>query len=512
LLKGPDSPRVNSYQSSSKTTQVVDLIRSNRSSTEPSQPFTGRPKAPSVSKDGKRTLEHHVGKFPAQTSPTFVIHSGPPVKRGPQAQARDARVENENIRDFADFIRSTGPEQVKTLPKLPEKSGSRPTTAISGTRTPPKGPVPKSPRTLMKTQPGLNPIIAPLISENKALKKGGTRLQAREPTINRNDESSDLIDFIRQGPPAERNDGEHRIPRTVAPVRSTMDSDDMQPLGNGKAKDANSVATTHSSVNSRTGLLDSSNRQKSKPAAAQPVEYRAPRFSEPPQPPSRKQRRVRDPYAFEDSDEADEASHTPKAHAQEESLLDFLNSVPPPEANIEPPPLDIRPNAAKGLQRKTSASMRSRFSRSGSSSTSTKTTTTTKGSSQVKTTTSTPIASYRGSGNTGRIQEEPSYPAQQSYSKAESYNSVPPGQAVNVERQRNGVPKPVSKPIQARPAARNDSDSMRDLADFLKNSGPPEPVAPPMAAGHGMNGNGMGSKEEGGGFARMFSRRKRSVA
>ncbi|MCJ1247648.1 hypothetical protein MMC30_004863 [Trapelia coarctata] len=514
-MEGPDSPRVNSYQSSSKTTQVVGLIRSGRSSTEQSQPVMGRPKAPSISKEAKRNLETNVGNFPTTTGPTFVIHSGPPVKRGPQAQARDARVENENIRDFADFIRSTGPEQVKTLPKLPEKAGSRPTTATNGTRTSPraspKGPVPTSPRTLTKAQPGLNPIIAPLISENKALKKGGTRLQAREATISRNDESSELIDFIRQGPPAERNDGKHRIPRTVAPFRNTMDSDDMQPLGNGKAKDANSVATTHSSVNSRTGLLDSSNRQKSKALVSQPVENKPSRFNEPTQPPSRKQRRVRDPYAFEDSDE-DEASHTPTAHNQEESLLDFLNSVAPPEANIEPSPLDIRPTAAKGLQRKTSASMRSRFSRSGSSSTSTKTTTTTRGSSQVKTTTSTPIGSYRGSGNTGRIQEEPSYPTQQSYRKAESFSSSSPGQASNVERQRNGFQKPVSKPIQARPAARNDTDSMRDLADFLKNSGPPEPVAPSMATGQGMNGNGMGSKEESGGFARMFSRRKRSVA
>ena len=500
---------MNTYQPSSKTTQVVGLLRSGRNSTEQSQPAPGRPKAPSISKDVKRNLESNVGNFPTATGPTFVIHSGPPVKRGPQAQARDARVENDNIRDFADFIRSTGPEQTKTLPKLPEKSGSRPMTAVSSTRTSPKGPVPTSPRTLMKAQPGLNPIIAPLISENKAIKKGRTRLQAREPTISRNDESSDLIDFIRQGPPVERNDGKHRIHRAVAPFRSTRDSDDMQLFDNGKAKDANSVATTHSSVNSRTGLLDSSNRKKSKAAASQPAENKLSRFNEPPQPTSRKQRRVRDPYAFEDSDEEDETSHTPTAHNQEESLLDFLSSVPPPEANTEPPPPDMRSNAAKGLQRKTSASMRSRFSRSGSSSASTKTTTTTKGSTQVKTTTSTSISSYRGSGNTGRIQEEPSYPVQQSYRKMEPYNSVSPGQIATMEGQRNGVRKPVSKPIQARPAARNDMDTMRDLAEFLKNSGPPEPVAPPMAAGQGMNGSGM--KEESGSFARMFSRRKRSV-
>jgi len=506
---------VNSYQSSSKTTQVVGLIRSGRSSTEQSQPVTGRPKAPSISRDVKRTPESNVGNFPAPSGPTLVIHSGPPVKRGPQAQARDARIENDNIRDFADFIRSTGPEQVKTLPRLPEKtaSGSRPTSAVNGTRPSPKGPVPTSPRTLVKVPPRLNPIIAPLITENKALKKGGTRLQAREPTISRNDETSDLIDFIRQGPPPERNEGKHRIPRTVAPFRNTLDSDDMQPLGNGKSKDANSVATTHSSVHSRTGLLDSSNRQKSKAVSSPPAEHRLSRFNEPAQPPRRKQRRVRDPYAISDSDAEDEASHTPTGQNQEESLLDFLNSVPPPpEAKIESPPLDVRPIAVKGLQRKTSASMRSRFSRSASSSIATKTTTTTKGSTQVKSSTSTPIASYRGNSSSGRIQEEPSYPGQQTYRNADSYSSVSPGQAANMDRPRNGIPKPVAKPIQARPAARNDMDSMRDLADFLKNSGPPEPVGPPTSAGQGMNGSGMGLRDDSGGFARMFSRRKRSVA
>lgn len=502
---------MNSYQSSSKTTQVVGLLRSGRSSTEQSQPVTGRPKAPSISKDVKRMPESNVGNFPAPSGPTFTIHSGPPVKRGPQAQARDARIENDNIRDFADFIRSTGPEQVKTLPRVPEKtaSGSRPTTAVNGTRSSPKGPVPTNPRTLVKAPPGLNPIIAPLISENKALKKGGTRLQAREPTISRNDETSDLIDFIRQGPPAERNDGKHRIPRTVAPFRNTLDSDDMQPLGNGKSKDANSVATTHSSVHSRTGLLDSSNRQKSRAVPSPPAGHRPSRFNEPAQPSGRKQRRVRDPYAVSDSDEEDDASHTPTGQNQEESLLDFLNSVPPPEANVEPPPLDVRP---KGLQRKTSASMRSRFSRSASSSTSTRPTPTTKGISQVKSNTSTPITGYRGNSSSARIQEEPSYPGQQTHSEAHSYTSLSPGQSANMGRPRNEISKPVAKRIQARPAARNDMDSMRDLADFLKNSGPPEPVRSPMSAGQGMNGGGTVSKEDGGGFTRMFSRRKRSVA
>ena len=522
-LKGPDSsPRSPSYQSSSRTGHVVNMVRSGRNSAEPARPATMRSHASSVSKEVKRAIE---------SGPTLVIHSGPPVKRGPQAVARDARVEVDTTRDFADFIRSTGPEPAKSLPNLPAETNSRPTssrptTALYGARNS-SGSGPRVPRTLVKSSTGVNPIIEPLISENKALKKNSSRLQPRDATISRNDESSDLIDFIRQGPPLERNDANRRIPRTVAPFRNTMESDEIEALGHSKAKDSNSMASTvdslvtkslHSSVNSRTGLLDTSNRQTTKALTSPPVSRRPHRFDEPAQPPMRKQRRVKDPYNIDYTDEEDEESHTPKPQNQEESLMDFLNSVPPPsQAQATPAPLRISNQTAKTVQRRNSASMRSRFSRSGSSSNAVKTISAKSGS--QTTNTPKPLTSNTGgNGNTARtpqspgIREEPQPLPQQPQSKSETLSSTSSTYGASADKQHTGVSKPIIKPALARPATRVDVASTRDLADFLKNSGPPEVMQKPVLAGPNYGGSGVRlQKGESGGFARMFSRRKRSI-
>ncbi|MCJ1322209.1 hypothetical protein MMC15_007556 [Xylographa vitiligo] len=525
--QGPESPRASSYHSPSKTTQVVNMIRSGRTSVEQPRPPTGRSTLQPVNgvnglrsnpADTKQTLASEIGNVSAPSGTGFVIHSGPSLKRGPQPVARDARVENENTRDFADFIRSTGPEQTKSLPKPPmarPTSGPRPQSAVNGVR-PHRTSQSTVPRTVGKTTSGLNPIIAPLISENKLIKKGGPRLQARDATISRGDETSDLIDFIRQGPPGERTEGNHRIPRTVAPFRNTMDSDDIRNLM-GKAKDTNSVASIqdssftkslHSSVNSRTGLLDSSNRQTPKVYPQPAAEKRPARYEDPIQP-MRKQRRVRDPYAIDFDSDGDDESHTPKPQQKEESLLDFLNSVPPPQASNSPPPLDV----SRSMARKTSTSVRSRFTRSSSSSTAIKqppinslppnTANTTNPSQRVRN-------DAARSPSYGVPREDSSQSTQQPHSKFDTYKSTSPTNGVPMGRPRGAVPKSPGRPIQARPAARDDIDSMRDLADFLKNSGPPEPPIV-TGAGRAYGRSGVPEKEEGGGFSRMFSRRKRGA-
>ncbi|MCJ1404726.1 hypothetical protein MMC11_007952 [Xylographa trunciseda] len=526
-IEGPESPRALSYHSPSKTTQVVNLMRSGRTSAEQPGPPTGRSTLQPMKAvnglrsnpaDAKQILASEIGNVSAPTGTSFVIHSGPSLKRGPQPVARDARVESENIRDFADFIRSTGPDQTKSLPKPPvprPTSGPRPQSAVNGVRSP-KTLQPAAPRTVGKTTSGLNPIIAPLISESKLIKKGRPRLQARDATISRSDETSDLIDFIRQGPPGERNDGNHRIPRTVAPFRNTMDSDEIRNL-NGKAKDTNSVASTqdssftkslHSSVNSRTGLLDSSSRQTPKAYTQPAVEKRPARYEDPVQP-VRKQRRVRDPYEIDSDSDGDDESHTPKPEQKEESLLDFLNSVPPPQAINSPPPIDV----SRSMARKNSTSVRSRFTRSSSSSTAIKQPPT----KPLSQTTASVIPSGQRVKNDavrspsyGVLREGAPHLTEESHSKSDTYKPTSPTHAANMDRPRGAVPKSAGRPIQARPAARDDTDSMRDLADFLKNSGPPEPAIV-TGAGRGYGRTGVPEKEEGGGFSRMFSRRKRGT-
>ncbi|MCJ1282758.1 hypothetical protein MMC26_002083 [Xylographa opegraphella] len=526
-LQGPESPRAPSYHSPSKTTQVVNTVRSGRTSVEQPRPSTGRSTVQPVNGinglrsnpvDTKQTLAFEIGNVSAPSGTSFVVRPGPSLKRGPQPVARDARVENENIRDFADFIRSTGPEQTKSLPKTPVSRpapGPRPQSAANEVRSQSTSQL-TVPRTAGKTNSGLNPIIAPLILENKHTKKGGPRLQARDAAISRSDETSDLIDFIRQGPPDERTEGNHRIPRTVAPFRNTMDSDEIRNL-NGKAKDSNSLASTqdssftkslHSSVNSRTGLLDSSSRQTPK-AFTQPAAEKLPARYEDPIQPARKQRRVKDPYPIEFDSDGDDESHTPKPQQKEESLLDFLNSVPPPQAGNSPPPIDV----SSSMARKNSTSVRSRFTRSSSSSTATE---------QPPTKSLPPISANvvnpgqrvkndatRGP-SYGDPRQDSSYKTQQPHSKLDAHKPASPPTSVHTDRPRGAVPKSPGRPIQARPAARDDMNSMRDLADFLKNSGPPEPLIV-TGTGRAYGRNGAPEKEESGGFSRMFSRRKRGA-
>jgi hypothetical protein len=174
------------------------------------------------------------------------------------------------------------------------------------------------------------------------------KYQARGATVDYKDDNSDLIDFIRRGPPSAG--GNPRIPRAVAPFRTTMDSDQLSAAVGGRAVDAQlredelrssqaSNATDYSvppsvqsSVNSHSALL-----ARNKPMSYDTVDDDMPM-------PKRKTRRVRDPYAIDFSDEedledGDDLAPMPKKkpQTQEESLIDFLNNcAPPPEPTVRP--------------------------------------------------------------------------------------------------------------------------------------------------------------------------------
>ncbi|MCJ1357005.1 MAG: hypothetical protein MMC33_007001 [Icmadophila ericetorum] len=522
-IEGAEEPRWSSYQqtgpgspkSPSRNDRPSSLQSQTRRSGVPtpkglnglrSNPSNEKPR--SVSSVSNYSMANN-----ASAKPSFQITSGPSIKQGDRPIAREPTVESGSTRDFADFIRSTGPEQTKSLPKIPPPrptTGSRPASAISGSTTTASN---TGPRTVGKGRTGIIPVSA---VKAKTLKKNN-RLQARDATINRNDETSDLIDFIRQGPPAERNEGNHRIPRTVAPFRSTMDSDEIQALGQGRTRDTNSVASTmdssfqnkslHSSINSRTGLLES-NRNTSRISKSSSFEKKRPSAVDDTPMPKRKQRRVRDPYAIDtDSEEDDDAMNTPRAREnKEESLLDFLNSTPPGSQVFGRSTIESIPesNGSNGrtLQRKVSApSMRAQFATSGASG----------NASRVMGSNHSP----QSSANRGRVDKQqssspygpretsPHLPVQTT-SKLDQFRPTQPTYAAHMDRNRKASisNRAAAKPIQAR-GERGDVDGMRDLANFLKNSGPPEeitsrptPVAP---------------VKQGGGFSRMFSKRKKSI-
>ncbi|KAJ8129579.1 hypothetical protein O1611_g4052 [Lasiodiplodia mahajangana] len=258
------------------------------------------------------------GKYGNATSKAL-----PPVssrnRTGPVAQARDARVPRESIQDFADFIRSTGPPGVG----MPRTNGS-----FSGSSNPARS------------------IAGHSITKSSSMEvRRGPKLQARDAVVNTSSESSELIDFIRRGPPST-NGNNHRIPRTVAPFRNTQDSDYMTSAVGGKAVDAiipnvrTSQASTNiteasapSSMNSQSALLNKSNGRQI---------YTGNNFDEDDMMPKRTRRHIRDPYAidYSDGEDDDDDQFDPNPRPppkKEESLIDFLNNYPPPPEPLVQP-------------------------------------------------------------------------------------------------------------------------------------------------------------------------------
>ncbi|CAK7202977.1 hypothetical protein SEUCBS139899_005704 [Sporothrix eucalyptigena] len=316
-------------------------------------------------------LSGPVPRSPRSIAPS--VNSMSSRARGPGPQARDARVPRESLADFAEFIRGTGPSGGSVVPPAP--------VSRSGTMN---GSVSNAMR-------GLNGAAAmsktSIDSGRVSTFSSRQRYQAREAVVDK-DDNSDLIDFIRRGPPNAGGVSNPRIPRTVAPFRTTMDSDQMSGAVGGRAVDANipslrysaaSTSVTESSMGSSAGLLKKDQKQPSPRIGAG---QNANMFGGPDDMPvpKRKTRRVKDPYAIDLSDEEDEfdmplpgSGRRPPPAAKEESLLDFLNSVPPP-VDSNPVLFDIpqtrnRQQPPVPKKKASAPSLMSRFTRNNSSST-----------------------------------------------------------------------------------------------------------------------------------------------
>lgn len=291
--------------------------------------FGARPRTTSnnsISKTAGFYASEAADKMP---SPTASRHShksnGSRVRNGPMA--RDARVENESIGDFADFIRSTGPpkgrDDFAVLPPTSHSNGSGPRSNMS------------APRSV--------PIQTPMSSANR------NRLQARDAIVHA-DGTSELIDFIRTSGPVG-NSIEPRSTRlsTLAEVRDSVIT---------TTSVAPSVQSSVGTINSNTALLSSHKKPvgaAAKSAAAPPLFSAFPEEED--MMPKKTRRRIRDPYAIDFSDEDDEDlfSDTPvpaaKPKRQEESLMDFLNSVPPPPPQ-QPQRFDLGPSSPPPKEKK----------------------------------------------------------------------------------------------------------------------------------------------------------------
>ncbi|KAF4457706.1 hypothetical protein F53441_400 [Fusarium austroafricanum] len=408
----------------------------------------------SAATDMKRSSVHHrIGddRVKPLSSPSS---SKPRVSAAP----RDARIPSESTADFAEFIKSTGPA-----------GDSRPMQVrnVSNPNTPGK---------------------TSLDSRRVSSTSTRNRYMPRDAVVESRSGNSDLIDFIRQGPPGANN---NRIPHNIAPWDTTGTEEPSS--GGGKAVDASipdirysqasthgtesSMPSIHSSINSNTALLKS----KAQPAPTSKM------FDDDDMMPKRKTRRVKDPYAidFSDEDEDDDVLlATPKPPAKkEESLAEFL-------MNYEPPPEPVStPISQKMPKKKASApSLIGRFTRKESSHSNTAPT-----SPQGNDTRS--LNSRGGFRNYIPIQVNvPS--GYDKYGLPTGENSSRPSQPVSSASSGRRVPM---KKFEPRDAVSNVSRTS-DLAAFLRTSEPPpEPVmAPPPP-----------KEESSSGLSKMFSRRKK---
>ncbi|KAF2435802.1 hypothetical protein EJ08DRAFT_289845 [Tothia fuscella] len=358
---------------------------------------------------------------------------------------REPRVMTDDTRDFADFVRSTRPTVDQPLVPLTSPNGDKPL---------PNALTSSSDVRLASARLGLaqpDPHSLPPLARSSSRSK----LVPREPDV-KGGGSDDLIDFIREGPPSARSNGQHRIPRTVAPFRSTMDSDDLGALGS--FGDFTALSSPHTSINSNgkqssaptvnssTGLLSAQKQTPSnRPSQSS--------LSAPPSQIVRKTRRVKDPYAIDSDDEDDDLltalPNGRKPTANEESLADFLKNSEPPKANA-PAPIKSATNGVNGVARQ-----------------------------------NLPNGLKNNVPNT-TVRQNGARPRSRSNTLTSQTSAAPPVRAPGTPTISAG-PKIPMKRIEARAAGATRNGfggngfhySMNDMADFLRSSGPVESrVAP----------------------------------
>ncbi|TLD24666.1 60S ribosomal protein [Venturia nashicola] len=288
--RGPASPRIISTPSSGRRTPSAhDMAAAAPLKPEPATKATVISQPTIQPPPMKKGYIPRVSEFRRSLTPLSLASRPEPMNTNTRKSGflpREPRVMTDDTRDFADFMRST-----------------KPTT---------------------------EPVLVPLVrspSDSKLLNKvqplrafSRQKLVAREPDV-KGGESADLIDFIREGPPSVHSTGEHRIPRTTAPFRSTADSDHLNALGSSVQTGTTPAAapTSALSQNGQTGLQSSG-------SGMPPI--------------ARKTRRVKDPYAIDSDDEDDYLTSLPSSRPpqqEEESLADFLRNTEPPRAPAQAP-------------------------------------------------------------------------------------------------------------------------------------------------------------------------------
>ncbi|KAL1794503.1 hypothetical protein ACET3X_007924 [Alternaria dauci] len=490
LVKGQDTVKFTLTPESVRTTNESPVMKKAepRKSSASSASVTVYPRTDASDKNfGTANLPNITA--PRAKGPTATSSHKPSPSRKviTRPLARDPKIENESMRDFADFIRSTGPSPGQEKPIQPfvniSNNNSRPgshSTSSLGRKlsTSNKHSNSANNTTATRTRPSMEP-----------------RSPAGLSTGN-----GDLIDFIRQGPP-DANHKQPRIPKNIAPFRTTVDSDTFDTMLGGHggvesayesraaATEANAAESAYGSaastlesktstatINSRTGLIAS-------PSVVQPAYSGGPGQlsgsmaagggGDAMEGITKTRRRIKDPYAIDlsdededdddDGDEEDEdqltalptptgnqnerqlQQHQPAqrqmpSRQREESLMDFLNGMDPPSGNAasnKPQPFLLSEETIAAAKARAAAS---------------------------------------AAAGTGQNGSNPSLLSSSSSSHPSSNHTV--GGSRNGNGNGNAMDK---SRLQARAPAiggigngGSSRTATSDLADFLKNSGPPE--------------------------------------
>lgn len=498
--------------------------------------------------------------------------------------AREPRVMTESTRDFADFIRSTGPNKDQEVTPVINPANmsttslhslrsahingasrsasraSRSSSVVSQDRDRDRDRERDRERTKSLTKSDMISGNIPPVPPVPAKGRGGA-MRARTPT-GAGSSNSDFIDFIRSGP---NEDGQHRISRSVAPFRSTMDSDQLKDMGDringdqpldlslntnvGRApgpssaksqastmKGSSSHRATSANVNTRAGPLLFSNAHSTvHPAHSgqpqrldmNPVGNSTLSPVEPGATPVRKRHRNKDPYAIDtdDDEDGDLLTALPKNKRPEESLMDFLNNTEPPKDNAPRPIVNGTNSQSRSILNKgrtnSSNSLRS-----------------TGAVDPARTKSMQSQAGGPRPGSVRSIQSNSSAPRARPMSQITAGAPPLPKPASRMEARAPGSSAKSSSADNEDPASRlgafHKTSSTKELADFLKNSGPPDDdkSAPAPIVGRQSKlapkeaekarrkaekdslkmskekGNGEGKKKGGGLFGRFTSRRK----
>lgn len=302
---------------------------------------------------------------PIMEKPMSPTQRSRPITAKSPGAPRDAQLPKETTRDFADFIRSTGPEEetgsiqrdgaasslASTMkpnlstgseeqPRPSQRDEAAPSLASTSRPNRAMGPGQRSAsgsstgRKITKQNPSLSKSPPP-VSNNSPVKRIAPKLQAREATYEPT-HNEDLLDFLKQGPADDRYNQKRPTPGPVASVvphnprvvtNVRPKESELTRSSFASTQDSSYANQSVQSESSRTGLLDSPRAQNSR----SPPQRQAP-FAEPPNS-ARKQRRVKDPYAIDTDSEDEDDATTRKPMGQPESLIDFLNSTPPSNTN-----------------------------------------------------------------------------------------------------------------------------------------------------------------------------------